>query len=304
MKSKKSLLVGLLIVLMLTIWGGCVSVQEGGGPSGKASADQTDQAQKDAQAPGECPAPNVYNLAVESLNTLDCARCHISVFTDIRDNGGKHQLQCRDCHKTFHTSKPGMAWADVVPKCKDCHGEIHGQDFAHCMSCHQDAHMPIKTMVNADILSKDCNSCHDKQGAEVIQHQSAHTDVACNECHHTEHGKIPACTECHPEPHADYEDNDSCRTCHPAHSPLDINYGKEVANSICFQCHAETARKLTDSTRKHSTLKCVFCHADRHRHVLKCENCHEAPHSEAMLKKFNDCQECHGEPHALILPGK
>jgi hypothetical protein len=40
-----------------------------------------------------------------------------------------------------------------------------------------------------------CLTCHPQQGDEVKTHPSAHTDVACNECHEA-HKAIPECTQC------------------------------------------------------------------------------------------------------------
>jgi hypothetical protein len=305
MKCGKNCLFAFLAAGVLAFLLGCVAPQEAVAPSGTAPVIQAGQKQKTPQAPTVSEEVNVYKLKVEALTTLDCARCHYSVFSDIRDGGGKHQLQCRKCHQTFHiVKKPGRSLADVVPKCTSCHGEIHGGDFAVCLSCHQNAHAPIESMVNIDTLSRDCNRCHVNQGTEIKKYESAHADIECSECHHTRHGFRPNCTECHPGPHTPYKDNTGCGSCHPVHSPLEISYGKDIPNTICAQCHEEVGSKLSGSNRKHSSLQCISCHAERHRTVPQCQSCHKARHSEAMLQRFSKCQDCHGDAHALYLTEK
>ncbi|MBN1930613.1 MAG: hypothetical protein JW786_03270 [Desulfobacterales bacterium] len=304
MKEWKNWIVCLLLIGLTAFLWSCVAVREEGVSSiTPVTSEEAVRAEKAAGvAVGK--AENVYKLDIKALDTVDCARCHYSVFTDIKDNGGKHQLECRKCHERFHTYKPGTPWEDVVPKCTTCHGEIHGKDFLDCMACHTDAHMPISTMINIEALSKDCAGCHVDQATEVVKFPSAHTDTACSECHHSSHGYIPACTECHPEPHTPYQNNTVCEGCHPVHSPLQIAYGEEIDNGLCAGCHGEITKTLLESPKKHSTVKCVDCHAQKHRFIPKCQKCHSAPHSESLLQKFGSCADCHGDPHALALMEK
>jgi len=249
----------------------------------------------------EGSAAAVYQQEVEPLTTLECAQCHFSVFSDIRDNGGLHQLECRFCHQTFHSLRPGIPWEDVVPRCDTCHGEIHGPDFKQCLECHADPHAPMHSLVNMDVLGQKCGACHMSQGDEVQQFPSAHTEVACNECHHDRHGYIPSCLECHDEPHTPFKDNDSCMACHPVHSPLEIAYGDNIVNETCGSCHQGVLKKLRAGTMKHAQLYCVFCHTDKHRNIPNCQECHAQPHSQGLLSKFNSCADCHGDPHVLKL---
>lgn len=243
----------------------------------------------------------VYRQKIEPLTTQECARCHYSVFTGIRDNGGQHQLECSFCHETYHTWKPGRPWSEVVPQCVSCHGEIHGPGFSECLACHSDPHAPLYSLVKMDVLGQSCGSCHTNQASEVKQFPSAHTEVACNECHHDRHGYLPGCLECHPEPHMPFSDNAGCLECHPVHSPLEIHYGEDIGNETCGACHETVQKKLRSGTKKHSQLYCVYCHADQHRYIPQCRDCHTQPHNEKLLQKFSGCAECHGDPHALKL---
>ena len=247
-------------------------------------------------------AVTVYQQPVKPLTTLDCAQCHMTVFTHIRDKGGKHQLHCAQCHETFHTWKPGREWQQVVPQCVNCHGEAHGPNFKACLQCHLNAHAPVESLTDLKTLEKNCNTCHDSQKKELTQFNSLHTAVSCAECHHTRHGFKPGCNECHPAPHTPFVSNPDCLSCHPVHSPRRIHYGTEVNNAICADCHGAVAAVHQASSRKHAGLNCVVCHADSHGHVPECSTCHGAPHSEAMLQKFTGCQACHGDAHSLTLP--
>jgi hypothetical protein len=107
--------------------------------------------------------------------------------------------------------------------------------------------------------------------------------------------------ECHAEPHTPFADNAGCMGCHPVHSPLEINYGEDVTNFTCGACHGKVLKTLRKGTKKHASLYCVYCHADQHRYVPQCRDCHAQPHNEKLLKRFTGCADCHGDPHALKL---
>ena len=245
-----------------------------------------------------------YALDLKPLSTPECGRCHFSVFTDIKDEGGKHQLDCTYCHEEFHTYKPGKDWAEVVPACNTCHGTAHGESYMECLACHENAHAPVASMVELSQLEPDCAKCHEPQGQELAQNPSAHTDLSCSSCHHSQHGNIPDCIECHAEPHVTFEQNSGCVGCHPVHSPTNIEYGQEVANNVCAGCHQSVNSSLTSSEKKHTNLSCVYCHEQNHGYVPACQDCHSKPHSDAILSRFDGCLDCHGDAHALSLPGQ
>lgn len=252
-------------------------------------------------AQAEANGPEIYREEVRPLTTLECARCHFSVFTEIRDHGGRHQLACGFCHQAYHTWRPGRPWSEVVPQCGSCHGDFHGPAFQSCLGCHTNAHAPLDSLTDMEVLAQACGTCHAPQAEEVRQFPSAHTEVACNECHYDRHGTIPTCLECHAEPHTPFQDNSGCLGCHPVHAPLQITYGDEVANPTCEVCHQGVAKTMDQSSQKHAALYCVYCHADRHRFVPSCRDCHAQPHKQSLLQKFSGCGECHGDPHALKL---
>ena len=245
--------------------------------------------------------PAFYRQNIRPITNHDCARCHFSVFTDIRDKGGAHQMVCMKCHEIFHTYKPGKNWKDVVPDCAGCHVLFHGADFPDCLRCHENAHAPKNSLSFRKIV-KDCRKCHVDQATETTQNLSAHTDTACSSCHHDTHGYIPACTECHPKTHTPFIKNTGCNSCHPSHSPLVVSYTEDVADAICTGCHVDVGNQLSGSNNKHAFLKCANCHANKHRYIPMCQECHgQEPHSKALLEKFSGCNDCHGNPHTLTL---
>lgn len=275
----------------------------------EAAEQAKDEAVQEAQAtaPTQAEMADVedpYSLDLKPLSTPECGRCHFSVFTDIKDEGGKHQLDCTYCHEEFHTYKPGKDWAEVVPACNTCHGAAHGENYMECLTCHDNAHAPVASMIGLSQLEPDCAKCHEPQGQELAQNPSAHTELSCSSCHHSQHGNIPDCVECHAEPHVAFEENSGCVGCHPVHSPTNIEYGEEVANNVCAGCHQSVNTKLASSPKMHSTLSCVYCHEQNHGYVPACQDCHGKPHSDALLSRFEACTDCHGDPHDLNLSGQ
>ncbi|SHI43328.1 doubled CXXCH domain-containing protein [Malonomonas rubra DSM 5091] len=252
---------------------------------------------------GSLFAADVYQQQVPEMTTLECAKCHVQVFEALRDAGGLHQQECRDCHDKFHTFTPGVAWEDRVPSCASCHEHPHGEELIKCLDCHQNAHAPIESLVVADALAEMCGQCHQGETEQLQQNVSAHTEMACAECHQGEkHGARPACTLCHEKPHTEYVDNAGCASCHPPHAPLVIKYDNKVQSSICAGCHPDQRKFQESSDLKHRTLACVVCHADEHGNIHDCQHCHGyGPHNPELLKNFKGCVDCHGDPHSLNL---
>lgn len=243
-----------------------------------------------------------YLQELEQMNTAECGKCHMEIFKTIRDKGGQHQLECRECHHKFHTFTPGVAWEDRVPGCNECHAGVHDDAYTECLSCHQQAHAPIASLVGGDKLAAECGRCHASVAGLMAAHPSGHGALTCNDCHSQQHGYKPGCNDCHPEPHTPFQDNAACVTCHEPHKPLVIAYNDQVPNSLCVGCHGEPAKLMADSRKAHGELSCVFCHAETHGMVPTCQQCHEnGPHNPELLKDFQGCTECHGDPHALSL---
>lgn len=254
-------------------------------------------------AAGATDVADIYQQEVPEMTTLECAKCHVQVFETLRDRGGLHQQECRDCHTKFHTFAKGTPWEDRVPACTTCHEHPHGDEMVACMDCHQNAHAPISSLVVADALADKCSKCHQGESEQLQLNPSAHSEMTCTECHQGErHGARPNCTLCHDEPHTEYVDNTSCSGCHPPHAPLVIKYDNKVQSTLCAGCHAEQRKFQESSDLKHRTLACVVCHPAEHGKILDCRHCHGfGPHNPDLVKQFSGCVDCHGDPHSLNL---
>lgn len=254
-----------------------------------------------APAP-ETKASSFYDMEVIPLTPAECARCHYSVFSQIRDEGGKHKIDCVQCHTVFHAYNPiKQNWNEIMPKCETCHGLIHGNKFTACASCHSNPHAPKTQMAMTPEFAKMCADCHGKVNQELQQNLSKHTQVQCAMCHHQKHGYVPSCMECH-KPHSSEQTVKDCMPCHPAHSPLNISIADTVKNDVCGSCHSAVYDKIRSSTTKHGQVACVKCHHSKHKYIPQCQECHGQPHGEVVLKKFPNCLQCHIDVHDL--PGK
>ncbi len=248
------------------------------------------------QEPAKPVSP--YAMEIKPLTPAECGSCHYSVFSQIKNEGGKHQLDCTQCHVKFHAYNPiKQNWKEIMPKCEGCHGLYHGEKYAACDKCHAEPHAPKKQISISADLAKVCGDCHGKVPQVIQNNPSKHAKVACSVCHHQRHGFIPSCMECH-KPHTQGQVDKDCLSCHPAHTPLVIAYPQTTPNAVCGGCHAPVYKKLEASASKHRQVACAQCHT-KHRYIPKCEECHGKPHGEVVLKKFPDCLQCHVDVHDL-----
>ncbi len=244
----------------------------------------------------------LYEEELKPLKPSECGRCHISIYNTIRNTGGKHRILCTRCHEVYHVYNPiKKNWAEIMPKCTKCHGMFHGNAFPDCLACHIDPHSPKNIPMNA-MLTGNCTTCHKGPAKELKDFPSAHTDVACTQCHHTKHAYIPNCSECH-EPHVEGQTMKECLSCHPVHKPLVIKYAKDTPSKVCGSCHNEPYNLLQTNITKHSSLTCAECHPS-HGEIPPCERCHGKPHQEALHKLFPNCLKCHKDPHNLPIKKK
>jgi hypothetical protein len=246
----------------------------------------------------------LYAADPQPLTTTQCGQCHEAHFRNLKNSGGKHRFDCRECHQSFHAYNPtkgAQAYQALMPKCANCHDLPHGKAVTDCASCHTDPHA-IKKMVTGTRLANACGNCHAGPQAELAANPSKHTQVACSKCH-TSHGFKPSCNMCH-QPHYPQQGFDTCGKCHPVHKPKLVTYGSETQNVACVPCHANIAGKLQKSPSKHAAVACASCHKDKHKYVPKCTECHQAPHPQALLDRFPTCLTCHMDPHDLPMMKK
>lgn len=256
-----------------------------------------------AEAPKELP---IYQRDIKPLPTEQCARCHVSVFQNLKAVGGKHQIDCTRCHVQFHVYNPRTSnYADIMPKCAACHksssgGAFHGDDpgVTNCLTCHADPHRPNEIPMSG--VQDQCGKCHAKEAKEVAGTPSAHaTAVSCADCHSGNHGHIPQCADCHSShsPTVSMQSKD-CMSCHPVHSPTRIAYANNTDSGICAGCHQGVATLLKNNVTKHTEVLCVRCHP-KHKEVEPCSACHGQPHNTALMRDTSRCNECHGKAHNL-----
>jgi len=246
-------------------------------------------------AAGQAGGPQLYEIAPQPLTVQQCGQCHPGVFKMIKNDGGKHQIECASCHLKLHSFTPNKPnWAEIMPQCSQCHTFPHGEAFKDCLTCHTIPHTPTKVPV-MERLEGACGTCHTSPNAQLQEFTSKHTEQGCTACH-TAHGLIPSCFECH-EPHLPAQPLESCKSCHPVHKPLQISYGPEDSPT-CAACHEEVHTMWTGTVSKHGQVQCAECH-ELHGQIPECSKCHDIPHDPNLLKKFPVCLDCHLNVHDL-----
>jgi hypothetical protein len=271
-------------LLLAVFLGACAAVAAGDKASRESSAQ-------------ELPA-DPYGVLPEPMTTVECGRCHLRHFTDLREEGGAHRFACQDCHQTFHAYNPRRNnYDELMPDCGQCHMPWpHGETMGNCLDCHQNPHAPL-LLPSAQALGQVCRQCHPAEEDALRLEPSAHSEQACIDCHSQRHGQSPACAECH-QPHLPNQPQSACLQCHPAHMPLHIELVGGEGTPTCAVCHEGVYDLWTKTASRHGEVSCALCHT-RHRHLPACADCHSAPHDEKMLSKFPDCLTCHGDVHDM-----
>lgn len=254
---------------------------------------------------GHSKAANPYEAEIQPLSTAECGRCHFTYFQAIKTEGGKHQIDCVQCHRIFHAYSPRKQNYDqIMPQCAACHlspsgGPFHGPDerLVPCLNCHTNPHTPLNIPMGD--IETACTLCHAPQTREIQNFPSKHTtDVACADCHADKHGHIPQCNACH-ESHSPAVpmESQACMSCHPVHKPTQISYGRDTESAICAGCHDDVYNQLQRNVTKHTAVTCADCHP-AHGEIPLCSRCHGRPHPQMNIDTTN-CGQCHGIAHDL-----
>jgi hypothetical protein len=73
----------------------------------------------------------LYAIEPTPMTVAECGRCHRSHFMAIKEHGGRHQIDCQECHQVFHAYNPRRDNYDaIMPQCASCHTLPHGAKFA------------------------------------------------------------------------------------------------------------------------------------------------------------------------------
>lgn len=227
------------------------------------------------------------------LTPDDCIKCHEGPPADVAAGGGKHKsdVTCLDCHSGHRPASK-----DNIPKCANCHEGKPHFSLKGCLDCHKNPHRPLSVTI-AGKVTDPCLTCHTDQIKQLKENPSRHSSQYCSTCHPV-HRQIPECVKCH-KPHSAEMSQADCRKCHKAHRPKAVAYGGEVPNKDCGACHKSALALLSATQTRHREVACVRCHADRHRTVPQCQQCHTKAHPAGIMKKFSKCGICHNTAHDL-----
>jgi hypothetical protein len=221
----------------------------------------------------------------------ECVRCHPGPVGNIATAGGKHRsVPCVGCH----AGHPPNVKKPIAP-CSKCHFNSRKAHFGitGCLNCHTNPHTPLQI----SFKGKDaCLNCHAREVEQLSTNKSRHSALNCSMCHDV-HRKIPECSRCH-VPHSDKMIGE-CKQCHKAHTPKLVFYAADLPSQNCGACHEKAFDLLSATTTKHKTLKCAFCHKDKHRKIAICKDCHGSPHPKGIMVKFPQCGRCHNIAHDL-----
>lgn len=243
------------------------------------------------------PSPDQYAVQPLPLTAIQCAQCHTSPFQGLKDNGGRHQFECQNCHNLLHAYSPRKGNYDaIMPKCASCHDALHGAKINDCLACHSNPHTPRKIAATS-LITTFCYDCHASIRKQLDTVPSKHTKVACTMCH-TSHGFKPSCFTCH-KPHVEGQTVPQCLQCHPVHQPRNIVFPTTTPSNTCSTCHSPIVTKLAKGASKHAALTCVTCHKGKHRFIPQCTDCHGKPHNASFHAKVPRCLTCHIDVHDL-----
>jgi hypothetical protein len=245
---------------------------------------------------------NLYAAEPAPMTPDQCGQCHRQHYGDLKQNGGRHRFDCLNCHLVIHAYNPVRGnYADLMPKCTQCHTAPHGEKQVKCLTCHSNPHAAAVPPSLAQV--KDiCADCHARPAAELKGSPSKHTQQACQACHHDRHGYVPSCGECH-QPHYPEQPMTSCTACHPVHRPLEIAFAPDTKADTCRQCHGAVVQKWSGTASKHGQVGCATCHT-KHGLIPDCKSCHGTPHDAKQHAMFPRCLDCHLDVHDLPVKQK
>ncbi len=239
--------------------------------------------------------PSAYIWTDKATASL-CAACHEDIAGKFEKEGGAHldNLRCIECHEKHPPNRDG-----VIPKCQKCHDPEENRHFSaeDCTKCH-DPHAPMDfDLSKVKDVKPACATCHSGPVEEMKSKPSKHSQLDCNACHKV-HGQYMECLECH-KPHSEEMKYEDCLKCHKPHAPTLLEYGQDISAGLCAACHADEVSQLAENNTRHHELGCAYCHRNRHKSMLACEDCHGKPHNAEFHSRFEECNECHISPHAL-----
>ena len=144
------------------------------------------------------------------------------------------------------------------------------------------------------LIDRDCRICHAKVIDKLIAAGSTHaTDVECRDCHlqhpQQDKGLLADCIICHDPQQSDHYSLGSCRDCHHAHWPLELDFAQieTPVKKLCFSCHENPF--AAGSSAHADNLRCSECHTS-HALSPSCLDCHQG-HGQGTVEE--PCLSCH-----------
>lgn len=174
-------------------------------------------------------------------------------------------LACITCHTT---SSPSSTLNFAPPRgCQICHHTEAAK--RECSACHAStALVPMAVQVTVTVPK------HAPLPREVAFQHSAHTDVACTECHTTPVSMAPAppvkaCVACHEQHHTEAK---NCAACHAGGDVAAPHTPPALAHENCDACHTPARVALLTPSRPF----CLTCHQPQADHypARECTPCH------------------------------
>ncbi len=243
-----------------------------------------------------------------------CAECHgTQAFAEVDHTtfahrertgfavtGAHTQIECADCHRrTPAADEQGRRFGRI---------ERHSQQFAGCVTCHQDPHAGT---FEAEAMPREiegrigCERCHDTASFRALPHGfdhgaftgyklvGAHEPLDCVACHARravadatgrtwERAKGRACSDCHHDPHQGQFErlgSTDCARCHRSTTSF---------GALAFRHNLDSRFPLSEA---HAQVPCASCH--------KQERIHDQL-AVRYLPLPTECAQCHGTQSAPL----
>lgn len=219
---------------------------------------------------------NSFNFTRFKSLRVDCSKCHPD--SELKGEMHANKTACNLCHFAHTKLKINFQATGIsthknlkctachgteteiqIPSCTKCH-EPHvkegGWDNVVCLGCHNDAHVPTRSITFTESTPKEmCQGCHASEYQNLTSSGGKHNllSTSCANCH-PKHGAKMSCLSCHRyrQKHAPHRGNTcnlchsrgiGCTTCHDPHNPFG-GLPKPATNEQIGEIAKQRARTL------------------------------------------------------------
>jgi predicted CXXCH cytochrome family protein len=297
---------------------------------------------------GKCHTPKTWIIsdvtAMHQKTRFPLLGAHRSVScNDCHKSASKFQfeplgIECVNCHNTDFqkTTSPNHVANKYSTFCLDCHNEntnswkttLISHDFFPLTGGHNVGCGLCHTTSRFTKISKECNTCHNKQylASQIPAHATAGISIECATCHTTSawkpasfnhtttgyelkgaHKLLVQCSLCHKGNVTSAPQ--TCIGCHQAKYDVSLNHKAQRYPTDCTMCHtqnnwlensfnhATTAFPLTGA---HTSVLCSKCHTVGFKGTpIVCSSCHLPAYTSSKLPDHvaagipKECATCH-----------